>query len=170
MKKSKKIIRTLLVLPLVWGLFFSWFLTKSNPLLAQTASLVATVRINPLEIEVDTPRLVSVGERFKVEAIVKNSGETKIKKTKVEIFLSPGLNLKGNSKRKLGIILAEDSKTTSWWVAPEKTGNYLIVVNASGIEEETGGLVEASGSATLMVEVQDSGGFWSLIRKFLAKA
>ncbi len=170
MKKSKKIIKTLLVLPLVLGLFFSWFLAKQNLVLAQTASLVATVRTNPLEVKVTALHPVSVGERFKVEATVSNLGKSKIKKTRVEIFLNSGLGLKGKSERKLGVILAENSKTASWRVTAEKTGEYVISVEASGIEEETGDLVKASDTTMVIVEVQNSASFWTLIRKFLARA
>lgn len=164
MKKNKKIIKTILVLPLVLGLFFSWFLAKQSQSLAQTASLVATVRINSLEVEVTAPSSVSLGERFKVEATVRNSGETKIKKTKVEIFPDSGLNLKGNSERKMGVILAENSKTASWRLTAEETGSYFIQVEARGIEEESGGLVEASDvSDSIIVKVKNSTSFWSLI-------
>lgn len=176
MKKSKAVIKTILVLPLVLGLLFSS--VSSLIFASQTGTLVATVRINPLEVEVTAPSSVSLGERFKVEATVKNSGDTKIKKTKIEIFLNSelnldsGLNLKGNTERKRGVVLAKDSKTAFWWVTAEKTGIYVISVEASGIEEETGDLVEASGSTIVEVEVeaQASTSFWSLIRQFLARA
>lgn len=168
MKKSKKIISPILVLPLVLGLLFSWFLTKQSQVLAQTGAVVATVRINPLEVEVTAPSSVSMGERFKVEAIVKNLGGTKIQKTKVEIFLSSGLSLKGKSERKLGVILEEDSKATSWRITAKETGIYFISVEVSGIEAETGDLVEASGNT--MVELQNSTSFLDIIKQFLARA
>lgn len=133
------------------GLFFSLVPAEQNQLWAQTASLVTTVRINPLEIEVTAPSPVVLGARFKVEAIVKNLGETKIKKTRVEIFLDPGLSLKRNPARKMGVILEKESKTASWRVTAEEMGSHVILVEASGIEEEGGDLVEASGTTIVRV-------------------
>ena len=135
------------------GLFLSWVSTEQNQLWAQTASLVATVRINPLEVEVTAPSPVILGERLKVEVIVKNLGETKIKKTRVEIFLDPGLSLKRNPVRKMGVIPEKGSKTASWRVTAEEMGSHVILVEASGIEEEGGDLVEASG--TIIVKVME---------------
>lgn len=151
MEKSKKIIKTILVLPLVLGLFFSWGSARQNQPWAQTASLVATVRINPLEVEVTAPSPVSLGERFRVEAVVKNLGETRIKKTKVELFWDPGLSLRGNPVRKMGVILGKESKTASWRITAEETGSYVILVEASGIEGEGGDLVEASDTTIVQV-------------------
>ncbi len=134
-------------------MFFSWVSAEQNQLWAQTASLVATVRINPLEVEVTAPSPVILGERLKVEVIVKNLGETKIKKTRVEIFLDPGLSLKRNPVRKMGVIPEKGSKTASWRVTAEEMGSHVILVEASGIEEEGGDLVEASG--TIIVKVME---------------
>lgn len=166
MKRSKKIIKTILVLPLVLGLLFSSI--SSFVFASQTGTVVATVRINPLEVEVTAPPFVRVGERFKVEVTVSNLGDTKIKKAKVEIFLDSGLSLKGKSEQKLGIILAEDSKTVFWWVTAEEIGTNVVLVKASGIEEETQDLVEASDST--IVKVQASLSFLDIIRRFLARA
>lgn len=177
MEKSKTVIKTILVLSLVLGSLFSWLLPKPNQVSAQTASLVATVRLNPLEVKVFAPSFVRVGEQFRVRATISNLGGTKIKKTKAEIFLDPGLSLKGSSRRKLGVISAAASRTASWRVTAKKGGSYVILVEASGIEEETGDLVETSDST--IVEVRSFISFWRLIRyrsipdtirKFLARA
>lgn len=160
-----------LVLPLVLGLSFFWFLAKQNQVSAQTANLVATVRINGLKVQVTAPSLVRVDRRFKVEATVRNLGGSKIKKTKAVIsFSDSGLDLKGRSGRKLGVILEDGSKVASWRVTAKKAGSYVILVEASGIEEETGNLVEASETVMIRVKTRTNRSFWSLLRKFLARA
>lgn len=164
MKKNKTVIKILLVLPLVVGLVF----TGQSQVLAQSASLVATVRVNPLKVEVTTTSPVSVGQRFKVQAIINNLGQTRIKQAKAEIFLPPGLSFKGNSEQNLGVILPNNSKTASWQIIAETPGDYFILVYASGIEEETGGLVKAEG--TTPVIVTNSLSFWGRIRRLLARA
>lgn len=169
MRKNKKVLKTIPALPLVVGLLFSWFFSSPSQTFSQTATLVATVRINPLKVKVEAPSSVSVGQRFKVKAIVSNLGETKIKQAKAEIFLPQGLALKGNPEQKLGAILPNKSKTASWQVIAEVTGGYVILVKASGVEEKTGDLVEAEGTVT--VQVQASTSFWrGIIRRFLARA
>lgn len=171
------VIKTILVLPLVLGPLFSWFLPKQNRVSAQTASLVATVRLNGLEVKVFAPSFVKVGEQFRIRATVSNLGRAKIKKAKAEISLDPGLDLRGNFKRKLGVILATESRAVFWRVTARQEGRYVVLVEALGIEEEAGNLVEASDST--IVEVQTFISFWNLIRyksipdtirKFLARA
>lgn len=169
MKKSRTVIKTILVLSLVLGSLFSWLLPKPNQVSAQTASLVATVRLNPLEVEVFAPSFVRVGEQFRVRATVSNLGGRKIKKTKAAIsFSDSGLDIRGKSEQKLGVIPVTESKLASWRVTARETGNYVILVEASGIEEETGNLVEASEST--IVEVRTFISFWRLMRRFLARA
>ena len=53
--------------------------------------------------------------------------------------------------RKMGVIPEKGSKTASWRVTAEEMGNHVISVEASGIEEEGGDLVEASGTAIVKV-------------------
>lgn len=165
--KSKTIIRTILVLPLVLGLSFSSF--SSLVFASQTGTVVATVRINPLKLEVSVPFLVFEQQRFKVKAKVQNLGETKIEKAKAEIFLPEGLHLiSPKSRQNLGTLAPHRTKWRTWWVRATREGEYAVLVEAWGVEKET--QTQVWVEETAMVEVRARISFLDIIRRFLARA
>lgn len=163
MKKSKRIIKTTLVLSLVLGLLFPSL--SSLVFASQTGIVVATVSINPLEVEVTAPSTVLVGESFKVTGVVKNLGLTRIRRSRAVLSLNPGLSLRGKEEKSLGIIGGESEKTAHWQLKAESPGTYILLVSASGVEEESGDLVEASG--TTIVKVAEKLTFFSKLRALL---
>ncbi len=169
MKKSKKAIKIILVLPLVLGLFL--LCLSSLVSASQTGTVVATVSINPLTVKISAPSVVRQGRLFKVRARIGNLDQSKIEEVKAIISVPLGLAVQGAAEKKVGkvgVIRGGKEKRVSWRVLAEETGNHFILVEASGIEEESGDPVKAGGGTMVVVEVQNSRGFWSLIKKFLA--
>ena len=167
-KRSKKIIKTILVLPLVLGLFFSWFFSGQSQVLAQTASLTATVSINPLGLELSAPSSVSQGDSFKLKAKIGNLGQSKLQKVEATIFINSGLIVRGKEEKKAGTIKGESQKTATWQIKAQEAGHYLIIVDVSGKVAETGDLVTISHSFKVTVSPQTS--LLSRLTRFLFRA
>ena len=166
MKKSKKIIKTILVLPLVLGLLFSSF--SSFVFASQTGTLVATVSINPLTLQLSAPSIVQQGRSFRLRAQIGNLGQSKIKEAEAIISVPSGLIVKGAEEKKVGIIRGGREKRVSWQIKAKTEGIYIIQVEARGRVAETGDLVTTS--ETVMVKVMAQISFLDLIRQFLARA
>lgn len=164
MKKNKKIIKTLLVLPLVWGLFFSLVL---NPVFASpTGTIMATVSINPLSLKIFAPSIVRQRRFFRVRARIGNLGQKEIEEVEVTISVPPGLEIKGEEEKEIEEIEGGKEKRVSWRIKANKPGFYVIQVDARGIMAETEDLVTSSETATVEVRVWIS--FWDKIRQFFS--
>lgn len=168
MKENKKIIKTILVLPLVLGLFFFWFFAQESPVSAQTASLVATVSVNPLTLDLFAPASVSQGDSFKLRVEIGNLGQSKIEKVKASIFIDSGLIVRGKEEKKAGTIQGESQKTVAWRIkAVGDPTVYIIQVEVRGIVKETGGL--ATISRTVKVTISPQTSLLSRLRRFLLR-
>lgn len=150
MKKSKGIIKTALVLPLVVGLFFSWFFSSQSQVFAQTASLVATVRVNPLEVEVNTPPKVVVREWFTIRVSVSNRGSETIQKTTATLNTPTEIVVRGKDK-KLGDLGLGETKTVSWQAKANSSGNFVILAEVTG--NLAGEIISASDTTMISADL-----------------
>ncbi len=128
-----------------------------------SATVLATVRINTLEVEVSlaAPSSVAVGEQFDVVATLRNVGSTKIMGAKATIHLptlatGTAFILRGQEDKNAGAIVPGKDKEAKWKLVAEAAGNYVILVTASGTEEVSGDLLDAQD--TRIVEVMEGPG------------
>lgn len=114
---------------------------------------------------VSAPASIKIGTIFLVEAWVSNLGDGKVKDASATIYLPPGLQLVSkNPTQKLGNLPAKSSKRTFWRVKAENSGNYIVLVQANGLDERTNQLISAEG--TTVVGVYQAAG-WKRILRFL---
>ena len=117
-----------------------------------SATVLATVRINTLEVSLAAPKSVIVGERFRAIATVKNKGSTKILRAQATLHLPVGISLKGKADKNVGVVLPAKDKQAQWNLMADAADiSYVILVTATGTEEESGDLLEAQDTA--MIEV-----------------
>ena len=166
-KRSKKIIKAVLVLPLVLGLLFFCFSSGQGPVLAQTASLVATVRINPLEIEVTAPLNVVVGEWFTVSVSVFNRGSETIWKAIATLEAPTGIVVRGKNK-KLGNLEPGEIKTVFWQAKANKAGNFIILAKVTG--NLVGEQISASDTTTISASSTSRFSLISLFRRLIFRS
>lgn len=131
MKKSKSLLKTILVLPLVVGLVFSWLVTFPSPVFSQTASLVATVSINPLKVKVTAPSSVKVGQWFTITVEASNRGPKTIQKTVAALTTPTEITVRGKIK-KLGNLGPQETKTVSWQAKANSSGIFIILAEVTG--------------------------------------
>lgn len=132
-----------------------------------SATVFATVRVNPLRVELSVPEKVAVGENFEVRATVHNRGTTyMVRGASATLFFPDGLAedgeggliIRGKSERNLGTIPPSREKQARWRVIAEgPPGVYVVMVVAQGTDEATGALLEAEASATITVVEGGSG-------------
>lgn len=121
-------MKKLFILPVV----LVYLLVAAGFAFAQTASLTATVRINPLEVEIIAPSEVPVGEWFEIKAEVSNLGTERISRAFVTLNTSPEFNIRGSEKKNLGNLPSGKTKTVKWRVRVGSSGRYIATVEAKG--------------------------------------
>lgn len=119
------------------------------------STVTATVRIglNNLEVTLSGPDTVSVGETFRVEAVLKNTGSTRIRNAEATILLPEGIAINGGITQPVGAIGAGREKDVDWRAVSDTPGSYIFVVSAVGEDADAGGPVTAE--ASIVVEVID---------------
>jgi len=83
-----------------------------NRVLAAEGTVSATVRVNPLVLTVSAPQQVLIHQAFKVEARLRNQGETKITNLVVTIYVPPGLTVVTRAERNIGTLPSQKEKTS----------------------------------------------------------
>ncbi|MCH7730640.1 hypothetical protein IID21_03895 [Patescibacteria group bacterium] len=121
-------MKKLFVLPLALVCLFG----AAGSALAQSATLTATVRVNPLKVEVTAPGVVTVGEWFDIKAEVSNLGTERISRAFATLNTSPEINVRGNVKKRFGSLPPGGTKTIKWRVKVDSPGNYIVTVEAKG--------------------------------------
>ncbi len=114
--------------PLVLVLFLSF----TGHSFAQEGTVSATVRPNPLEVNLTFPSAVPVGEWFEVTAEVSNKGDLGISKVSASLDVSSGISVRGKKKR-LGNLAAGEKKVVKWMIKVRRPGNYVAQAEAKGI-------------------------------------
>ncbi len=98
---------------------------------AQSASLSATVRVNPLEIEVIAPPDATVGQWFDIEAEVSNLGTETV--SNASALISPPSELAVRGKRiRIGNMSPGATETVIFRVMAKSSGTLIIHVEVSG--------------------------------------
>ena len=150
-------MKKLVILPI--ALVFLLVLARSS--FAQTATLTATVHINPLKVEISPIGVIPIKKNwFEIPVVVSNLGSETITKTVVIVHSSPKFTIKGK-KKKIGNLEPGMSKTIVWQAKANRPGNFIIQVEVTGeLEGE-----EISASDTLTISTTGSLGafFFRLI-------
>lgn len=98
---------------------------------AQSASLNATVRPNPLEIEVIVPPDVKVGQWFDIEANISNLGDVTVSNTSALISTPSELLVRGGRKQ-IGNLSPGTTEIVTFRARANSSGNHLILVEVAG--------------------------------------
>lgn len=141
----------------ILSIALAYLFGTAGSVLAQSAILIATVRVNPLEVEVIAPKSVMVGEWFEIKANISNMGGEIITKVYATIHTDPKLTVGGKRKR-VGNLGAGQVETITWLAKARSSGVFVIYVQATG---ELAG-EEISASDTLIVSATSSLGAFLL--------
>ena len=107
------------------------FLVTAVPSFAQSAVLTATVRPNPLKVEITAPSNVSVGKWFDINAEITNFGTEIVTKTTVTLNSPRELRVR-NKKKRIGNLASGETISLKWQVKAKSEGNFIVLVEASG--------------------------------------
>lgn len=135
-------MKRLFALPILLVYLF----VAASPTIAQTGTVSATVRPNPLKVEITVPANIIVGQWFEVSAEVSNLGSETVRSTKATINTPSGVKVRGKRKG-LGNLRPGETKIASWQVKVSDSGNFIIQVEATG--KLLGEDISASGSTTI---------------------
>lgn len=111
--------------------FILAFLGAAGSALAQTATLTATVRPNPLELELMAPQNVVVGEWFDISASVSNKGGEVIRKTWITLN-TPGEIVARGVKKNLGDLQPGETRTVNWRAKANSAGKFVVMAQVTG--------------------------------------
>lgn len=107
------------------------FFAVARSAFAQTATLTATVRVNPLKIKVSASSGVPVGQWFDIKAEVSNHGRRTVNKMFVLINKPSGLKIKGK-KQRIGNLAPGETKIVIWRARINSSGIFLVTAEVSG--------------------------------------
>ncbi len=120
-------MRKLFVLSIVLAYLFG----TAGSALAQSSTLTATVRVNPLEVEVIAPPDVSAGSWFDIKVEVSNLGTETL--TNASALISPPSELVVRGKRKrIGNLSPGASETITFRAMAKSSGTLIIHVEVAG--------------------------------------
>lgn len=109
------------------------FVVATTPAVAQSGVVTATVRPNPLQVEVEAPAVVNVGTWFDIDVTITNLGAETVTKLNAEIYTPAEITARGKKKR-IGNLGAGESQTVSWRAKATSSGSDLIVqISVKGI-------------------------------------
>lgn len=123
---------------------------------AQSGTVTATVRPNPLEVLVSPPGSVVVGQWFDINADIVNLGNQTISGTTATIQTPTEVTIK-SPKKKIGNLAGGVTSTVTWRAKANSSGNFVIQVEASGnlageqISSSDSALISAVGSLGLFL-------------------
>ena len=116
-------------------LIFAVFILAVAPTFAQTSNITATVRPNPLEVEVTASSPGGVGNWFDIEVTITNKGAATITKAFATIHSSSELKLKTRGKKKRIGTLTTEPTILIWQAKATEAGNYIVQVDVEGFLE-----------------------------------
>lgn len=144
---------------LIFAIFvFLGFFGKTS--YAQNAVLTATVRANPLKVQITAPSTVTVGQWVNVSAQISNQGAVTITKTTAVLNSPSGISVRGK-KKNVGDLLGGATVTETWMIKANSSGNFVIQVDVEG----TFSGEKISASDTEIVSATGTLGFF--IRKLI---
>lgn len=97
---------------------------------AQTGTVSATVRPNPLTVDISVPASVTVGQWFDVTADVANLGQETLTQTVVSLNTPGEIKVK-NQRKKIGNLTAGTTQTLKWQAKANASGDFIIQVEAT---------------------------------------
>lgn len=137
-------------------LFFSLWIAQ--PAFAQSGTVLATVRPNPLEVVITAPAAVTVGQNFTISAQISNLGSLRINRAVATLNIPPEISVKGNKSKGLGNLTGGETTTVSWQANVTLAGNFVVQVEVSGFLE--GELISASDSTLISASNLALAGFF----------
>lgn len=147
-------MKKLVILPI--ALVFLLVLARSS--FAQTATLTATVRSNPLKVKISPIGVIPTEKRwFEIPVVVSNLGSETITETEVYLHSSPKLNVK-QKKKKIGN-LVKGKETIIWLAKATKPGNFIIQVEVVG--KLAGEEISTTGSGVINIPSSSTVSFFS---------
>ncbi len=108
-------------------------LASAGSALAQTAGVNATVKVNPLEVEIVSPNEVEFGQWFSLEVHVRNLGAEPVNNTTLEINGSQKISIRGRKRVNLGNLAANQKKLVTFQAKANTPGEYIIQVEVNGM-------------------------------------
>ena len=127
------------------------FLMIAAPSFAQSASLTATVRVNPLEVKLAAPSKIPVRDWFEIEVLIFNKGSEAITKISAKMHTPSELAVKGKRKR-IGTLGPGEITKVIWQAKANQAGDFVIQVDVEGfldgekISESDSTLISATSS------------------------
>ena len=121
-----------LLIPILTAL--ALLFVSSTTAFSQSSQVTATVKPNPLKVEVFVPGSVTVGEWFEIDAAVTNKGDERIRRVRATISPVVGLTIiRGSSKKSAGNLRPTETRTVSWRARLDSPGGKVVLVEAVGI-------------------------------------
>jgi len=118
---------------------------------AQSGTVTATVRPNPLKVQISAPSTYPVNKWFPVSADITNQGADPITKIIVTLNADPGIRIK-SSRKKIGTLGTHQTTNISWEAKATAVGNFIITAEATGnllgetISSSDSAMIVATGS------------------------
>ncbi len=117
----------------------------------QEGVVTATIKVNPLLVSLTVPSdPVAVGEPFTVQATVENQGESRIRRPTADLELPAGLEVRGPTIHRLGMLPPFGSRDTEWLLTAVETGNFFLMVTAEGVDASDRVTVSAESLSKLV--------------------
>ena len=117
----------------------------------QEGVVTATIKINPLLVSLAVPSSpIAVGDDFTVLATVENQGESRIRRPTADLQLPAGLDVRGPTIHRLGLLPPFSSRSTEWLLTAVQTGSFVLMVTASGIVASDGVTVSVESGAPIV--------------------
>lgn len=127
-------------------LFLTTFSLVVSPAIAQSATLTATVKPNPLEVKIPSPGSIPVGKWFEIEVLISNKGTEALTKTSAKMYTPSELAVKGKRKR-IGTLGPGETTKVVWQAKANHAGNFVIQVETEGFLE--GEKISASNTTVI---------------------
>ena len=140
-------MKRLIALPI----FLVCLTMAASSTIAQTGAVSATVRPNPLKVEITVPANVTVGQWFEISVDVSNLGVEAINRTVATLNTPKDVKVKGKKKR-LGNLGPGEVGVVTWQVKINNSGDFIIQVEATGkllgedISASDSAIISATGS------------------------
>ena len=104
------------------------FVTSSlGSVYAQSSIVTATIRPNPLHVDISVPATVTVGQWFDVTVDVPNLGQETLTRTVVTLNTPSEIKVK-NQRKKIGNLPAGTTQTLKWQAKANASGEFFIQV------------------------------------------
>ena len=132
------------------------------------SQLIGTVSValeTLLILELSSRSRVVIGQNFNLKAELNNIGQNDVDEVVLSLDLPAGLDLiRDDLNQGIGTLRAGKKKTVNWRIRGLELGNYVVQVQANGIEQGSNETVEAVASQA--VEVRQKRLFDSLFLSF----